>query len=122
MNPEEFLQEYIQKNSAHDYDEIAPLISEHATYWFSEGTYCGREEIRAAFETTWAVVKDEHYWIDDIKWLIQGDSDAVCIYHFYWKGTVGGSPAQGKGRGTNVFQKDNGQWYVIHEHLSSLPQ
>jgi ketosteroid isomerase-like protein len=42
---------------------------------------------------------------------------ARSIQHFTWTGKDG-KPAEGTFRVTDVFQKENGQWKVIHSHVS----
>ena len=36
-------------------------------------------------------------------------------------GVWDGKPASGEGRGTNVFERRDGHWLLVHEHLSSMP-
>jgi ketosteroid isomerase-like protein len=42
---------------------------------------------------------------------------ARSIQHFTWTGKDG-KPAEGTFRVTDVFQKVDGQWKVIHSHVS----
>jgi hypothetical protein len=37
------------------------LIADDAIYWFTDGSYCGREEIANALERTFAATQDEVY-------------------------------------------------------------
>jgi ketosteroid isomerase-like protein len=122
MTPEEFLREYEQRTNTHRFEEIAPLIAEHAVYWFNDGSFQGIDTIKQAFEKTWAFIQDEQYTIDQIQWLINDEHNAVCIYLFHWQGSVEGQFLKGIGRGTSILQKLDGQWKATHEHLSSLPQ
>lgn len=121
MTPAEFLREVERKTNIHRFEEVAPLIADNAIYWFSDGSFHGKAAIKEAFERTWAWIQDEHYALEDVQWLIDDASAAVCVYTFRWQGIVEGRQEQGIGRGTSVFQKVNGQWQVIHEHLSPLP-
>jgi|SRR5579859_3932737 len=121
MTPAEFLQELELKTNTHYFENVAPLIADNAVYWFSEGSYQGKEAIKQAFERTWDFIQDEHYAIEQVQWLVDDEQAAVCIYLFHWQGKVGGELRQGTGRGTNVLQKIDGEWKVTHEHLSSLP-
>ena len=122
MTPAEFLHEVEQKTNTHRFEEVAPLIADNAIYWFSDGSFYGKAAIKGAFERTWVWIQDEQYAIEDVQWLVDDESAAVCVYTFRWQGVVEGSQAQGMGRGTSVFQKVNDRWQVIHEHLSSLPR
>lgn len=122
MTPEEFLCAYEQRTNTHRFEEVAPLIADTAVYWFNDGSFQGKDAIKQAFEKTWAYIQDEHYAIENIQWLVKNQESAVCIYLFRWDGNVEGQYLQGMGRGTSVLQKIAGQWQVIHEHLSALPE
>lgn len=119
--PQECLQEYERRTNTHSFAEVAPLIACDAIYWFSEGSYRGRDEIRQAFERTWAYILDERYSINNVHWLVVEEHTATCIYTFHWQGVTPNGPAEGSGRGTSIFRKRDDQWEVIHEHLSGLP-
>ncbi len=113
-----FVHRYEQATNRHDFDHLAPLIADDAAYWFTEGSYHGVGEIRAAIERTFATILDEVYEIRDLEWVAVTDDLAVCRYRFFWKGMVDGRPESGHGRGTNVVAKRDGTWKMLHEHLS----
>ncbi|SDT33243.1 YybH family protein [Actinoplanes derwentensis] len=113
-----FMSWYEQATNRHDFGELAPLIAEDGTYWFSDGSHQGIDAIRAAVEKTFATILDEVYTIEGLEWVAVADELAVCRYRFRWSGTVGGEPASGAGRGTNVIVKRDGTWKMLHEHLS----
>lgn len=121
MTLAEWLQEYAQRTNTHRFEEVAPLIAEDAVYWFSDGSFRGKDAIKQAFEKTWAFIQDEHYAIEDVQWLVDDERSAVCIYLFRWRGQVAGQTMQGAGRGTSILARRDGKWQVIHEHLSALP-
>ena len=108
---------YGERINNHRFDDLVELISDEATFWFSEGSYSG-EAIRRAFERTWGQVADEHYWLEDMRWIALSESAASCIYRFRWRGMVGGEMHEGSGRGTSVLRKEAGGWKIVHEHLS----
>jgi len=110
---------YEKANNSHVWSNVEPFIADNATYWFTDGSFSGIEEIRGAIESTFEKIKDEVYSISDLKWPVQADSVAVCTYHFHWEGTVDGVKQTGSGRGTNVLAKSSDDWRIIHEHLSS---
>ncbi len=122
MTPEEFMHEYEQRTNTHRFEEVSPLLADSAVYWFNDGSFQGKDAIKKAFENTWAIIKDEHYALENMQWLVKDQQTAVCIYLFRWHGKVEGQPMQGMGRGTSVLKNDNDRWVVIHEHLSSLPE
>ena len=116
--PTAFMHLYEQATNRHDFNELAPLIAEDATYWFTEGSYHGIDAIKAAVERTFATILDEVYRLEALDWVAIADDLAVCRYQFHWTGVVDGKPASGQGRGTNVMTKRNGVWKMLHEHLS----
>ena len=110
---------YGDRINRHDFDLLTDLIAPDATFWFSDGTHRGIAAIRAAFEATWRVMgSDEHYWLDQLEWIAEGDEAAACIYRFNWETTAYGKPASGSGRGTTVLRRVDGRWWIVHEHLS----
>ena len=109
---------YEAANNSHDFSQLEPLIAPDATYWFTDGSYEGVAEIRAAIEGTFARNQNETYIISELAWPVVGDDVAVCTYRFAWRGIVEGEEKSGAGRGTNVLKKSNDNWRVVHEHLS----
>ncbi|MGH3155656.1 MAG: YybH family protein [Streptosporangiaceae bacterium] len=114
-----FMMAYEQATNSHDPDRVMPMIAADATYWFTDGSYQGLAEIRAAVERTFAVIQDEVYEISDLEWVVLTAEQAVCRYRFSWRGVVDGRPRSGCGRGTNVMVQHGGVWRMQHEHLSS---
>ena len=117
----QFMDEYAVRTNTHQFNAVAELIAEDATYWFSDGSFHGLAAIRHAFEETWAFIQNEIYQVRNVEWLVTDEHVAVCIYSFHWQGLVNGQLAQGSGRGTSVLRKTGTQWQVIHEHLSPTP-
>lgn len=115
---EQFLKQYETATNTHDFNHVASLIAKEAVYWFSDGSFVGIDEIRKAFINTWNKIREEKYRIDNIQWVSCTDTAAVCIYNFHWEGIVDGEKLSGHGRGTNVIGKVDGQWKMLHEHLS----
>lgn len=114
------LKQYEARINLHRFEDLAPLISDDAVFWFSEGSFTGPEAIRGAFERTW-LIRDETYWLDDLRWVAVGDTAAACTYRFNWTGIVEGQARAGSGRGTTVVRSEAGVWKIVHEHLSGLP-
>ncbi|WP_405889415.1 nuclear transport factor 2 family protein (plasmid) [Streptomyces sp. NBC_01136] len=114
-----FMREYESANNNHDIECVVPFIAEDASYWFSDGSYQGIEEIRSAVEKTFSTILDEVYEVRDLEWPVLTTDVAVCRYRFAWTGVVEGEPRSGQGRGTNVIERRNGVWMMLHEHLSS---
>ena len=42
-------------------DRVAPMIASDATYWFTDGSYCGVVKIAAAISQTFHAIQDETY-------------------------------------------------------------
>ncbi|MBX8638223.1 MAG: nuclear transport factor 2 family protein [Thermoplasmata archaeon] len=113
------MDEYSRRTNLHRFEEVAPLIDNKALYWFSDGsTHEGIDAIRAVFERNWKAITNEVYRIEDLRWIAQDESLAVCVYTFHWDGETREGHRSGEGRGSCVLQKVNGYWRVIHEHLS----
>jgi ketosteroid isomerase-like protein len=121
MTARDTLKAYELAINRHNFDDVQHLIAPDAVFWFSDGTYVGIADIRAAFERTWQALADETYWLDDSTWIAEGDNAAACVYRFNWKATIDGKPASGSGRGTTVLSRASGVWLIVHEHLSNLP-
>jgi ketosteroid isomerase-like protein len=124
MNPslDDFLAEYVRRINTHDFNLVSPLIAEDAIFWFTDGSFLGRDSIRHVFERTWSFIQEETYWIDDVKWLGQDAQSAAYVYTFHWRGLVNGAVKEGSGRGTSVMRKGKEGWQIAHEHLSHLPK
>ena len=121
MSANEHMKFYEAKINLRRFDDVEPLISPHALFWFTDGAHRGITEIRAAFERTWATLQNEIYWLEDLEWIGLSDSVASCTYRFCWKAEIDGEIFEGTGRGTTVLRVENGEWKIIHEHLSRIP-
>lgn len=122
MSARDMLQAYTDRINRQDFDLLTDLIAPDATFWFSNGTHSGIAAIRAAFEATWqAMGPTEHYWLDQLEWIAEGDETAACIYRFNWEITVDGRRDSGSGRGTTVLKRVGDRWWIAHEHLSRWP-
>ncbi|KKB12046.1 cag pathogenicity island protein Cag4 [Devosia geojensis] len=121
MTPEDVLAQYEARINRHDFDELVPLISGEAVFWFNDGSLSGLAEIRQAFEATWERFPLEDYWLTDKRWIAHGEGAAACLYRFNWKAEVDGKPLSGAGRGTTVLRREAEEWKIVHEHLSGLP-
>ncbi|TFD94476.1 DUF4440 domain-containing protein [Jeotgalibacillus sp. R-1-5s-1] len=121
MGYEKAFQEYIDATNTHDFNNVRKYLHDDALYWFTNKTCATPAEIQAYFETTWEVIRDEEYWATDIRWLHADEHFATCVYAYHYRGIYDGKPVSGNGRATNVFKvDDNGEWKLIHEHLSSI--
>ncbi len=117
----EALSGYLEATNTHDFDQVEKLLHPTAVYFFGDATCIGHEQVRAYFERTWAMIPDEHYWAEDIRWVTDTNQAAVATYTYHWKGTIAGEPRSGAGRATNVFTRTEHGWQLAHEHLSPLP-
>ena len=122
MTAQDVLDAYADRINRQDFSLLTELIAPDATFWFSDGTHSGIAAIRAAFEATWQVMgPSEHYWLDQLEWIADGEGAAACIYRFNWEITVEGRREAGSGRGTTVLRRVDDRWWIVHEHLSRHP-
>ena len=115
----EVMREYERANNTHRVENVLPFIAENASYWFSDGSHQGRDDIRLAIDATFNAIQDELYVIDDLTWVVVRSDAAVCRYRFSWTGIVSGESRSGIGRGTNVLVRADGRWLIVHEQLTS---
>lgn len=121
MSATDLLEKYKIEINTHDFLRVATLLSRDCKFWFSSGTFHGLEETRKAFEKTWSMIQNEVYSITDVEWLSSNNESAVCTYTYHWAGLINGQAREGKGRGTSCFRVENGEWKIVHEHLSPFP-
>ncbi|HXW72052.1 MAG TPA: nuclear transport factor 2 family protein [Methylocella sp.] len=121
MSASEHMKLYEAKINLRRFDEVEPLLSPKAVFWFTDGTHRGIDEIRAAFERTWQTLQNEVYWLEDLEWIALSETVASCAYRFCWKAEIDGKTFEGTGRGTTVLRSESGRWKIIHEHLSPFP-
>jgi ketosteroid isomerase-like protein len=120
MTPEQTLNE--MSTAGKDLNKFLSFIADDAVFWFSnETSHVGREQIGATLKRNADLTTEYTYESGPLQWLAQTDSIAVCIYPFHWTGKVNEQQAEGRGRATRVLEKRNGQWLLIHEHLSRGP-
>lgn len=120
MSTGEFMKRYEAATCAHDLEGTLDLIADEAIYLFSDQTsHIGKSAIRRVLLSNFERIADEIYKIDDIRWVATSDSVACCVYKFSWSGVIEGRATSGVGRGTSVLHKIDGEWFVVHEHLSS---
>lgn len=122
MTARDVLAAYTDRINRQDFDLLTDLIAPDAVFWFSNGTHSGIAAIRAAFEATWqAMGPSEHYWLDQLEWIAEGDEVAACMYRFNWETVSDGNPISGSGRGTTVLKRVGDRWWIAHEHLGRWP-
>jgi len=115
-----FLEAYEKAANSCDFTKVDPLISNDATFIFTDGTFKGKPAIKKAFEDTWRKIQNETYSISNVKWLKTGYRNAVCEYIFTSDGVVNGKRKVYKGIGTDTFRRINGNWRIVKEQLQSL--
>ena len=118
MTHEHALKRYIQATNTHDFNEVKDILHPQAVYWFSDKTCITTEEIGAYFNHAWNVIQEEVYSATDITWLTVDEKTATCLYTYHYEGQHNGEFVSGSGRATNIFTLMNGEWKLIHEHLS----
>lgn len=113
-----FMQAYEKAANSRDFDNVAPLIADNAVFIFTNGTFKGKLAIHKAFKDTWNKIQKETYSVSNIKWLKNGYRNAICEYSFKSDGIVDGKRQVYEGRCKNQLKRIDGNWRIIHEHLS----
>lgn len=119
---ETFLEAYERGANSRDFNSVAHLIADDATFWFTNGTFTGKKAIQKAFEATWSTIENETYTISDVQWVAQNYWVSACTYTFRSDGIVNGTRQVYEGQGTNVLRRIAGNWRIVHEHLSKVPR
>ncbi len=121
----DFLTRFEELAEKEDFALISDLIDEKAMFRFNDGDFVGRDAIRSVFEKTWRgdpTVKKARFYLSDIVVLATDHSTAAATYTYNWEGSQGGSEFTIRGRGTRVLVRQDGQWRIVHEHLSRFPR
>jgi len=118
MQPEDFIHIYEVALASHDWGQVAPLMHTDACVTFSNGAvHKGKVAVQKAFEHNFSLIKDEHYSMSNVHWVIKTTETAIYLFEFSWNGIIDGKPAQGTGRGTSVLINSDGRWQLLIEHL-----
>lgn len=121
MGYEKALDQYIGATNTHDFNNVRKVLHEQAIFWFSNKTCTTTSEIQSYFDNAWNLIKEEVYSAEDVKWITVDEGSATCIYTYRYEGYYNEEFITGSGRATNIFiRADDGEWKLIHEHLSSL--
>ena len=122
MSAKNLMKKYEVEINKHDFNLIAPLISNDCKFWFTSGAYLGLEQTRNAFLKTWNMINEEVYSISEMEWISESDNAAVCMYTYHWKDLIGGQLREENGRGTLCLRKKTDDWKIIQENLSNFPK
>ena len=115
----DFMQSFEETQASQQFERVAPLVHPDALFRFNDGDYRGMDQIRGAFEATWAHdVKDERYYLTDIQVESTEANSATATFTFHWSGEGPEGPFHVVGRGTNVIVRHEGTLKVLVEHLS----
>ena len=118
MKPEEFIKKYESALATQSWENIAPLVSKDAAVTFSNGTvHHGVNKIRAAFERNFEMIKSEKYAMQNVVWLKKEKTFAVYLFDFSWTGIINDKKVSGRGIGTSVIIREDGNWKLLSEHL-----
>lgn len=114
------LDKYIEATNSHDFNNVKAVLHPQAVYWFTDQNCISNEQIGSYFMKSWDTIKEEVYSATDVQWIAASDQVATCIYTYQYEGYYLEEFVSGSGRATNVFTLHDGEWRLIHEHLSSL--
>ena len=118
VTPLDFVEQYESALATQQWDAVSPLIHERASVVFSNGSvHKGKDAIRIAYERNFDAIKNEHYQVTNVHWLLDSADTAVYMFDFSWTGIIDGEEASGGGRGTAVLLLEDGRWQLLAEHL-----
>lgn len=117
MNPEDFVKRYEEALSTQKWQAVEALIHADCVTTFTSGTYRGKEQVEDIFRRNFDLIKNEHYAIGNVHWVVKEADYAVFTFNYNWSGIINGKQAEGGGRGTSVIVSRGGQWQLISEHL-----
>jgi ketosteroid isomerase-like protein len=120
----QFLHRFEALAMQEDFGLIQELIDERAYFRFNDGDFVGRAAIQTAFEKTWRgdpSVKKARFYLSDIVVLTVDKSTATATYSYHWEGSQGAQSFKIQGRGTRVLASGDGNFRIVHEHLSRFP-
>lgn len=119
--PELFLNAYETALATQRWANVALLIHPLARITFSDGTVLnGTEEIKAAYERNFALIKNEDYRLTNVRWLSVAATLATYTFDFNWQGTINGQTAVGSGKGKGTLVFEDGRWHLLEETLSKV--
>lgn len=121
----QFLNRFEALAMQEDFNLIRHLIDERAVFRFNDGDFVGRDAIQAVFEKTWRgdpSVKKARFYLSDIVVLTTDAASATATYTYNWEGSQAGRTFTITGRGTRVLRFEQGEFRIVHEHLSRFPR
>ncbi|MFY1688541.1 YybH family protein [Plantactinospora sp. WMMB782] len=113
--------EWFRDSAAKDLDAVMTKIApdvvsyEHAAPQVHRGADAVREVCRQGFE----LARGEFRWdIPDLEVVVRDDIAVTWGLNRMRVQEPGGEPVETWSRGTRVFQKVDGRWQMIHQHVS----
>ena len=105
---------------AKDLEGAMELIAEDAVYFWSNGdAVFGKAAIAEGLKQNFEAIENDTYDTFDVTWIAESDEVAACVFEFRWTGELDGKPVGGRGRGSSVLRRVDGQWQTVLEHLSA---
>jgi len=116
----EVLKKYMELTNAHNFPKMAEFLHDDCIINFAGKEWRGTEALERYYVDAWNMLKDENYWETNVSWLTETETMKVCLYQYHYEGhTDKGKLIAGTGKATNIFVLVDGDWKLIHEHLST---
>ena len=118
----DFLHQFEKLAGEKDFDLLVPYIHKDAVFRFNDGDHFGLQQVRQAFEETWAnsaAIQQEQFYLTDIVVVSTDATTATATYTYHWEGVYEGKTFHIKGRGTRVLVQEDGVLQIKLEHLSA---
>jgi ketosteroid isomerase-like protein len=117
-----FFEVYEEASRAKRFEKLSPLVADNAVFWFVDGSFVGKPAIRQAFEDRWTRMRDEECTRTNVDWVVATYWTSACTFDFRSEHTVNDQRAAHNGRGTTLLRRIDGNWRIVHHHLSNVPK
>lgn len=107
--------------AAKDLDAVMSKIAEGVVSYEHEAPlrYVGVDAVREVCRQGFELARGQFRWdIPDLEIIVRGDIAVTWGLNHMWAQEPGQEPVESWSRGTRVFQKIDGRWQMIHQHVS----
>jgi uncharacterized protein (TIGR02246 family) len=114
-------EEWFKDTAAKDLDKVMEKIADDAVSYEHDAPlqYIGADAIREVCRKGFEAMKGELHWnIPDLEIIIKDDIAITWGLNHMQSQEQGKEKIDLRSRGTRIFQKIDGKWKMIHQHVS----